>query len=315
MYINLGGFSAVLTTKIEQQYGFSAAFSLPTAVFITGIATILATQHRYIHSQPTRSLLLNAFHVVWIALWNGGSLHHARPRNQDQDDHAPSFPWDDEFIDDLTKAFKACRLFLLYPLYWAAYSQSLTNFISQGGTMETHGIPNDAMVNINPITVLIMLLVLDRVVYPFLWQLGLSVRLLDRTMVGFITCGIGMMYAAYLQSKIYKAPPCYSHPRAPDCQNGRVPNQVSIFLQAPAFVLVALSEVLAPVAGVEYAYTKAPKSMKSLVMAINLSTVSVGSLLALMVSPLAKDPSLVLMYLIVGFGCFLAGAGLCLLPF
>jgi POT family proton-dependent oligopeptide transporter len=123
-----------------------------------------------------------------------------------------------------------------------------------------------------------------------------------------------MLCAAYLQQKIYMAPPCYDHPRADICHGGRTPNHISVFLQTLVYVLIAISEILASVAGVEYAYTKAPKSMKSLVMAIYLLTVSVGTLLAMTVLPLTQDPKSVWMYLTLALGCFLAGTRIWLTP-
>ncbi|KAA8646630.1 uncharacterized protein ATNIH1004_008063 [Aspergillus tanneri] len=173
-------------------------------------------------------------------------------------------------------------------------------YIGRAATMETHGVPNDIMPNIDPITVLILLPILDRVVFPFLRRLGVSIRHVDRIKMGFLICGLSMLYAAFVQRTIYAAPPCYDHPRAPDCMGGEVPNRVSVFLQSPAYVLVAISEILASVAGVEYAYTQAPKSMKSLIMAVYLSAVSAGALIAMTVSPLTVDPKLP--WIIFGLG-------------
>ncbi|KAF2865802.1 H+/oligopeptide symporter [Massariosphaeria phaeospora] len=314
MYINVGSFAPLATTTIEQRYGFPAAFGLPAAVFVGGVVTILATQHRYVQSPPNSSVLSDSARVLWIAIRHKGDFNPARPRNQDGDNVAEALPWDNSFVDDVISALSGCKIFLLFPFYWAALSQLLNNFVSQAATMETHGIPNDIMGNVDTGTVLIILPMLDRVILPFLRRLGLPVRLLDRILVAFVFCGISMLYAAYLQHRIYLAPPCYNHPRASDCEGGRVPNQVSVFLQVPAYVLMALSEIFAGVAGPEYAYTKAPKSMKSLVMAIYLSTVSVGVLLAMAVSPLTKDPKLVWMYLTLGVGCLLAGVGVASVP-
>lgn len=275
---------------------------------------MIATQNRYIETPPDRSILLNASRALWIAICHGGNLDRARPGRHVEDDNASDMPWEDTFIDDLAVTFRACKIFLFYPFYWAAYSQLLTNFISQAATMETHGIPNDIMANIDPLATLILLPLFDRIVFPFIRRLGFSVRHSDRILSGFLVCGVSMLSAAHLQSKIYGAPPCYNHPRADTCNGGRDPNQVSVFLQMPVYVLIAVSEVLASVAGVEYAYTKAPKSMKSLVMAIYLSTVSVGTLLAMTVSPLTWDPQLVWMYLTLALGCFVASIGVWLSP-
>jgi POT family proton-dependent oligopeptide transporter len=45
------------------------------------------------------------------------------------------------------------------------------------------------------------------------------------------------------------------------------------------YVLIAFSEILASITGLEYAYTKGPKNMKSLVMGIFLFTSALASAL------------------------------------
>jgi POT family proton-dependent oligopeptide transporter len=124
---------------------------------------------------------------------------------------------------------------------------------------------------------------------------------------GFLFCGAAMFYAAFVQQKIYTAPPCFDHPRARDCLEGDVANEVSIVLQLAQYVFIALAEILAAVAGIEYAYTKAPSSMKSLVMAVYLLNTSAGASIAMLASSWAKDPNLVWMYLILGTGPLVAG--------
>ncbi|KAB8203989.1 POT family-domain-containing protein [Aspergillus parasiticus] len=314
LYINIGSFSPLLITIIEKEYGFSAAFSLSAITFFIGFIIVLFSRDLYISRDPDSSIIFNACKAFWIAIKHKGNLDHARPSYQTEQAATRRLPWDDSFIDDLRRAIASCKIFILYPIYWAAYSQFLTNFISQAATMETHGVPNDIMTNIDPITVLILLPVLDRIVFPFLRRQGVPVRHVDRITIGFLVCGVSMLYAAFVQRTIYAAPPCYDHPRAPDCMGGQVPNRVSVFLQAPAYILVAISEILASVAGVEYAYTQAPKSMKSLIMAVYLSAVSAGALIAITVSPLTVDPKLPWMYFTLGVENFLAGAFLWIFP-
>ena len=72
-----------------------------------------------------------------------------------------------------------------------------------------------------------------------------------------------MVYAAVLQHYIYKAGPCYDHPL--DCPNGSSSTLVCKHLHMSS---LHISEILASITGLEYAYTKAPVQMKSLVMAM-----------------------------------------------
>jgi POT family proton-dependent oligopeptide transporter len=46
----------------------------------------------------------------------------------------------------------------------------------------------------------------------------------------------------------------------------------------------------------EYAYTKAPKSMRSIVSSLFLLTCSIGSILGITMSPVSKDPKVLVQY-------------------
>jgi len=44
-----------------------------------------------------------------------------------------------------------------------------------------------------------------------------------------------------------------------------------------SYILIAISEILASITGLEYAFTKAPKNMRSLVMAVFLFMLAISS--------------------------------------
>lgn len=142
---------------------------------------------------------------------------------------------------------------------------------------------------------------MDRVVYPFIRKrLHLTFAPITRITLGFGFAALAMLYAGVLQSFIYAAPPCFNHPLA--CEFGQtdngtaIPNQVHVGWQAPAYVLVAISEILASVTGLELAYAKAPENMKSFIMSLFLLTSAGGSVLGILIAPLAKDPFLQWLY-------------------
>lgn len=162
--------------------------------------------------------------------------------------------------------------------------------------MELHGIPNDIMQNIDPLTIIIFIPIMDSLIYPLLRRVGIPFRPITRIAMGFVFAALSMAYAAIVQHLIYKSPPCYDAPLACAAANGSSPNQVHVAVQTPAYLLIGLSEIFASITGLEYAFTKAPPSMKSFVMSIFLLQSAFGSALGIALAPTATDPKLIWMY-------------------
>ena len=162
--------------------------------------------------------------------------------------------------------------------------------------MELHGIPNDIMQNIDPLTIILFIPIFDRIVYPLLRRWGIPFRPITRIAVGFVFAAISMAYAAIVQHLIYNAGPCYTAPLACPAANDTEPNHIHVAVQTPAYFFIAVSEIFASITGLEYAFTKAPPSMKSFVMSLFLLQTAFGSALGIALAPTAEDPKLVWMY-------------------
>lgn len=167
--------------------------------------------------------------------------------------------------------------------------------------MQLHGIPNDIMQNIDPFAVICFIPLMDRYAYPFLRRRGYAMQPITRITFGFLLAAVAMAYAAFLQHVIYGSEPCFDAPSA--CAealrpggSSYEPNHVHVVLQTPAYLVMAVSEILASVTGLEYAFMKAPASMKSFIMALYLLTTALGAMIGGLISPLARDPLLVGLY-------------------
>lgn len=120
-----------------------------------------------------------------------------------------------------------------------------------------------------------------------------------RITIGFGFAAVCMAYAAIVQHLVYSAGPCYEAPgKCPAGMDGDspLPNNVHIAVQTPAYVFIGLAEIFISVTGLEYAYTKAPPSMKSFVQSIYLFTNALGSALNEALIPVLVDPKILWMY-------------------
>jgi dipeptide/tripeptide permease len=301
MCINVGSISAIATTMLELHVGFWSAYLLPLIMFCVGYVVLMRGKKQYIIKPPQGGVIGNCFRALYIAARNGGDLNKAKASAQGHGQGRSKVTWDDKFIDELKTALVACKVFLFFPIYWLSYSQMLNNFVSQAGQMELHGLPNDILPNIDPVTIILLIPIMDRLIYPFVrTRLHIALMPITRISLGFLMAALAMLYAGALQSFIYAAPPCYFSPS--NCKAGNIsegkfkPNEVHVAWQAPAYVLIALSEILASVTGLELAYAKAPENMKSFIMSLFLLTSAGGSVLGILIAPLARDPHLQWLY-------------------
>ncbi|MCO5556511.1 hypothetical protein L7F22_010060 [Adiantum nelumboides] len=190
------------------------------------------------------------------------------------------------------------------PFYWLVYNQISGNLVSQGGTMKLGGVPNEIPQNLDPLGILILVPFFEFVVYPGFRRMGINFTALKKIFCGFIVASMSMVWAAVLQHYIYTTSPCGTNASSdPGCQS-----PISVWVQVGPYVLIGLSELFASVISLEYAYTKAPKNMRSLVMGVGLFTNAIGSAIQQAFLPLAKNPLLVWMY--TTFACISFAAGI-----
>ncbi|KAL4882392.1 POT family-domain-containing protein [Aspergillus karnatakaensis] len=302
--INIGSLSLLATPYMERYEGFYSAYLLCLCMFALGTAVIILGRKYYVVRPPQGSVITDAFKALWIMVVNR-NMDAPKPTWQAANGgNRTNLPWDDHFIDELKRALVACKVFAFYPIYWVVYGQFSSNFVSQAGQMNGHGIPNDLMQNFDPISIIVFIPILETLVYPVLRRMRIRFRPVSRISLGFIVASLAMMYAAIVQHLIYSAGPCYDSPLCPEGPQG---NNVHIAIQTPAYVFIGISEIFASVSGLEYAYTKAPPSMKSFVQSMYLLTNAFGSALAEALTPALFDPAIMWMYTGLACASFLAG--------
>ncbi|KAG9080839.1 hypothetical protein FRC06_006088 [Ceratobasidium sp. 370] len=101
---------------------------------------------------------------------------------------------------------------------------------------------------------------------------------------------------------IYKKGPCGKN--ASNCDE---PAPLNVWLQAPSYSIIGLSEIFASITGLEYAFTKAPERMKSVIMSIFLFMSAVASAIEFSLVGVSTHPYLMWMYAGVGITSFVAG--------
>jgi len=328
--INVGSLSSIATSESERRVGFWLAYLIPSSIFVLTPVVFLLSYKLYYKVPPKGSILVEVWKCGSLAagaagFWknpfrhiDGGMWKYAKPSyyltnsekgtqkrelSEKERRWASRITWDDAFVDELKRTMRACQIFLFYPLYWIAYNQITTNLVSMAGTMTLNGTPNDLIQNFDPIALIIFIPIMDAVVYPGLRRMGFVARPIFKIWLGFMFGALAMVYSAVLQHFIYRTNPCGDFPTG--CEGG--PSTLNVWIQVPPYVLIAISEIFASITGLEYAYNKAPKRMKSVVMSIFLFQTAIGNAINAALSPVAEDPKLVGNYTGIGIASFLAG--------
>lgn len=168
--------------------------------------------------------------------------------------------------------------------------------------------------NLNPFSLLIFIPLNDLFIYPTLRKFGIRFTPIKKITCGFFAGCAAMIWSAVIQHYIYTRSPCgtnaageWNNPETGELERCP-PADINVWAQAGSYILVALSEVFASITSLEYAYTKAPKNMRSMVQAFALFMTAFAAALGQALVPLAGDPLLVWNYTVVAILAFIGGS-------
>lgn len=326
LFINIGALVGQIGMAYAEKYvGFWLAYLLPTIMFLTTPFIMIWGRKRYRQSPPQGSVVSKAARVFIFVLkdrwhWNpvkfwkrthdGTLWEAAKPSNIAPGSRPAWMTFDDAWVDEVRRGFAACAVFCYYPLYWLAYNQLTNNLTAQASTMTLNGVPNDVINNLDPFALIIFIPLCDTFLYPGLRRMGFRFTALKKITVGFWLAALAMVWSAVIQYYIYKDSPCGNNANSCETENGAIiPAPINVWAQTGAYVLIALSEIFASITSLEYAYSKAPRNMRSLIQAISLFTNAISAAIAEALNPLSSDPLLIWNY---GVFAVIAAVGGCL---
>lgn len=133
MFINIGSLVGQIGMSYSEKYvGYWLAYALPTGLFLICPLILFAGRNRYIRSPPQGSVLGVSFRIYRQALQGRWSWNPARTwKNMTADDFWESakpsnfrgearprwMTFDDQWVDEVARGFKACAVFLWFPIY------------------------------------------------------------------------------------------------------------------------------------------------------------------------------------------------------
>uniref|UniRef100_A0A7C2NSM8 MFS transporter n=1 Tax=Schlesneria paludicola TaxID=360056 RepID=A0A7C2NSM8_9PLAN len=167
-------------------------------------------------------------------------------------------------------------LYAFVSVFWALYDQTGSTWVVQAEKMDRHWLGIEWLSSqvgaVNPILVMVFIPMFNYVVFPItdrIWKLSP----LGKVAIGFFLTAGSFAVVAVTQSWI---------------DRGLTP---SIVWQLLAYAILTAGEVLVYGTCLEFSYTQAPNRMKSIIMAIFLSTVAIGNSLTALINYYLVDES------------------------
>jgi POT family proton-dependent oligopeptide transporter len=174
--------------------------------------------------------------------------------------------------------------------------------------MKLNGVPNDVVSNLDPIALIILIPVCDFILYPFLRRVKIKFTPIKKIAFGFFTGAAAMVWAAVIQAYIYRDSECGYYAAGDNADGTRCqPVGISVWAQSGSYILIALSEIFASITSLEYAFSKAPKNMRSMVQAIALFMTAISAAIGEAFVSVSADPLLVWNYGSMAVLAFVAG--------
>jgi proton-dependent oligopeptide transporter, POT family len=268
--INFGSFfSSLLTPYMLDNYGPGWAFGIPGVLM--GIATVVfwSGRKKYTNIPPSGK----DPHSVWAVLGTGfvgqlsgkGFLKSIKAKHP-----APR-------VEEFYAAMNVAKIFAAVSVFWALFDQHASTWVLQATKMQKHvnlnifgtslmefDIKPSQMAALNPIFVLTLIPVFVYGIYPAINKFYPLTPLRKMT--------IGMVFAAFAYSTVafVQYPMDSGH-------------DIHILWQVLPYLFMTMAEVMISITGLEFAYTQAPKSLKSTIMSFWFLTVFLGNIITVVI--------------------------------
>ncbi len=147
-------------------------------------------------------------------------------------------------------------------VFWSLWYQNFSSLVLQADKMDRHFFDHELLPaqiqTVNPLFILMMLPLFSYIVYPAIEKV-FRLTPLRKISLGLFITAVSFLVVASIQSRI---------------DLGQKPH---ILWQILAYVILTMAEVMVSVTHLEFAYTQAPKRIKSIVMCTYLGAISLGN--------------------------------------
>ena len=338
--INVGSLVSMISTPMlrddvscfGQDDCYSLAFGVPALLMLVAMTVFVVGRRQYIRVPVRENVLAIFLSVVWISLRSKLARccrsAPSRPKSSEPR-KGQDLGWLEPAVAvhgasrvaDCRAALRILLIFIPASAFWSCYDQTSSRWTLQALRMNGHGvIKPDQIQALAPILVVLFIPLFEKVIYPGLGRLGVTLSPLQRMGLGTFGAAVAFVITAMIQFSVDKTccngldseelEELHRHGEFGDCREASC---VSVFWQVPAYAVLVAAEVLFSISGLAFAYSEAPESMKGIMQAGWLLTVAAGNVVVIITAESALFSQAIeffffagLLVLVTGVHTFLA---------
>ena len=266
--INFGSFfSSIMIPWVLPRYGARWAFGIPGILMALATFIFWLGRDKYVHVPPTRKTGEVGFMpIFWNALTNQGKK---KPGQGFFDAALGKYKAAD--VEGAQAAANIFKVFATVSIFWALFDQHGSSWVLQAQQMDLNvlGFKLEAsqLSALNPIMVLVLIPAFGYGIYPAIEKItGLKMTPLRRMGTGMFLASTSFIAVGLFQVALDSG------------------HKLSAAWQVLPYLLLTMAEIMVSITGLEFAYTQAPRSMKSTIMSFWFLTVFAGNLLTAYIS-------------------------------
>uniref|UniRef100_A0A8C1TJK7 Solute carrier family 15 member 1a n=1 Tax=Cyprinus carpio TaxID=7962 RepID=A0A8C1TJK7_CYPCA len=202
--INAGSLLSTLITPVlrAQEYGihtqqqcYPLAFGVPAALMVVSLVVFISGSGMYIKTDPEGN-------IMWSVCKCIGVHTHT---------HSSVLSLQKLLIAQIKMVLKVLFLYIPLPMFWTLFDQKGSRWTLQATTMSgdfgAFILQPDQMQTVNPILILTLVPIMDRLIFPLIQKCGLNFSPLKRMTVGMLFAAMAFVAAALVQIEIDKTLP------------------------------------------------------------------------------------------------------------
>lgn len=263
--INFGSFfSTLITPWTLEAYGAGVAFGVPGILMAIATFIFWLGRNEFVHVPPTGA---NPHGTMKIFLSSFKSSFKSSDKAKSFFDRAKeSHP--PEAVEAVKAAMNVGKVFIAIAVFWALFDQHSSSWVLQAQQMNLNVdflgwkatlLPSQIPA-LNPIMVMALIPIFTFGIYPAIEKVfNIKMTPLKRMGLGMLVAAVSFVIVAAYQYIL---------------DGG---TQLSVLWQFIPFLVITMAEVMISITGLQFAYTQAPRSMKSTIMSMWLLTVFFGN--------------------------------------